>query len=436
MEECKKDDMTLNRKAAPPARPIRHVDFLEAETTLLSNGIPVHMIRSGKQEVVGLELVFRHGGIRHGKKNGVAFFTFKMLAEGTQQKDSDTISNEIDKYGAFLQLSPGLDYSSIDLYMLSRYVDPLLATLRELITESVFPAHELRKLKKIQQQQLRVNNKKSNVLASKKFKAALFGEHHPYGGSMTEEAIQAIEQEDLQAFFQHQLKNKLEIIVSGDVTTEVLQAIESHFGNLPMVEAYPTEDELPQAISSKDKRIVLERPDNLQSSIRMGCPLFTKNHPDYHKMQVLNTVLGGYFGSRLMRNIREDKGLTYGISSGLVSLCNAGYFVIGTEVKKENTAHVFEEIYREMAYLREAPLGDTELNTVKNYMAGRLLSSVDTPFALAEKFKNIHLYGLTYNFYKNHLNTINTIDAAALQEVAQKYLTEENMREVIVGAYQ
>ncbi|WPP48889.1 M16 family metallopeptidase [Catalinimonas niigatensis] len=427
--------MALDRKVAPPARPIRHVDFLEAETTLLSNGIPVHMIRSGKQAVVGLELVFRHGGIRHGNKNGVAFFTFKMLAEGTQQKDSDTISNEIDKYGAFLQLSPGLDYSSVDLYMLSRYADPLLATLRELITESTFPAGELRKLKKIQQQHLRVNNKKSSVLASKTFKATLFGEQHPYGASLTEEAITAIEQEDLRTFFQHHLKNKLEIIVSGDVSTEVLEAIESHFGDLPIVEAYPTEDKLPPTALSMDKRVIVERSDNLQSSIRMGRPLFTKAHSDYHKMQVLNTILGGYFGSRLMRNIREDKGLTYGISSGLVSLCDAGYFVIGTEVKKENTAHVFEEIYKEMAYLREVPLGDTELNTVKNYMAGRLLSSVDTPFALAEKFKNIHLYGLTYNFYKNHLNTINTIDAASLQEMAQKYLTEENMREVVVGAY-
>lgn len=427
--------MALDRKVAPPARPIRHVDFLEAETTLLSNGIPVHMIRSGKQAVVGLELVFRHGGIRHANKNGAAFFTFKMLAEGTSQKDSSTISDEIDKYGAFLQLSPGLDYSSVDLYMLSRYVDPLLATLKELITESIFPSGELRKLKKIQQQQVRVNNKKSSVLASKEFKAALFGVQHPYGASLTEEAIHAIEQEDLQAFFQHQLKNKLEIIVSGDVSVEVLEAIEAHFGNLPMAEAYPSEDELPPASRSEERRIIVDRPDNLQSSIRLGRPLFTKAHPDYHKMQVLNTVLGGYFGSRLMRNIREDKGLTYGISSGLVSFCDAGYFVIGTEVKKENTAQVFEEIYKEMAHLREAPLGDTELNTVKNYMAGRLLSSVDTPFALAEKFKNIHLYGLTYNFYKNHLNTINTIDAASLQEMAQKYLTEENMQEVIVGAY-
>lgn len=428
--------MTLDRRVAPPARPIRYIDFLEAETTQLSNGIPVHMIRSGKQPVVGLELVFRHGGIRHEQKNGIAFFTNKMLAEGTRQKDSVAISNEIDKYGAFLQLSPGLDYSSVDIYMLVRHIQPLLAILRELITESVFPEDELQKLKTIQLQHLKVHNKKSNALASKKFKAALFGAHHPYGRSLEEEDIPALASDELQTFFQHQLKNHLEIIISGDVNTEVLQAVERYFGDLPLVESAPSEDNLPDAVITQEKRIVVERPENLQSSIRMGGPMLTKEHPDYHKMKVLNTIFGGYFGSRLMRNIREDKGFTYGINSGLITLRDAGYFVIGTEVKKEFTAQVFEEIYREMARLRDEPLGNMELNTVKNYMAGRLMASVDTPFALAEKFKNIHLYGLTYNFYKSYLNTINTIDASALQETARKYLTEENMVEVIVGAYQ
>ncbi|MDF9799815.1 zinc protease [Catalinimonas alkaloidigena] len=427
--------MTLDRRVAPPARPIRHIDFLEAETTQLSNGIPVHMIRSGKQPVVGLELIFRHGGIRHEQKNGVAFFTNKMLAEGTEQNNSVTISNEIDKYGAFLQLSPGLDYSSVDMYMLTRHTQPLLNTLRELITESVFPEDEFQKLKTIQLQHLKLHNKKSNALASKKFKAALFGAQHPYGRTLQEEDIPSITSNELKAFFQHQLKNQLEIIISGDVNTEVLQAVEQYFGGLPLVASSPSEDDLPEAVLTQKKRTVIERAENLQSSIRMGCPMLTKNHPDYNKMKILNTILGGYFGSRLMRNIREDKGFTYGINSGLITLRDAGYFVIGTEVKKEFTAQVIEEIYREMAHLRDVPLGNTELNTVKNYMAGRLMASVDTPFALAEKFKNIHLYGLTYNFYKSYLNTINTIDAASLQEMAKKYLVEENMVEVIVGAY-
>ncbi|WKN32588.1 pitrilysin family protein [Porifericola rhodea] len=428
--------MTLDRRVAPPARPIRHVEFLEAETIKLSNGIPVHMIKSGKQEVVGLELIFRSGGVRHEQKSGVAFFTNKMLAEGTATNNSEQISHEIDKYGAYLQLSPSLDYSTVDLYMLSRHAQPLLSTLRSLITDSQFPEDELDKLKTIQQQHLKVSNQKSNILASKKLRAALFGEEHPYGRALTEEAIEAVNQDDLQSFYRQQLRNHLEIVISGDVNTEVLQIVEQYFGNISLVDSAPAEDTLPAVSITSEKRVLIERPDNLQSSIRIGKPLLTKEHPDYHKMQVLNTVFGGYFGSRLMRNIREEKGLTYGINSGQVTLQDAGYFVIGTEVKKEFTAQVIAEIHKEMAHLRDFPLDNSELNTVKNYMAGRLLSSVDTPFALAEKFKNIHLYGLTYDFYKNYLNTINTIDAKTLQETAQKYLTEENMVDVIIGAYQ
>lgn len=427
--------MALDRKVAPPAKPIRHVDFMEAETTSLSNGIPVHMIRSGKQPVVGLELVFRHGGIRHERKDGVAYFTVKMLAEGTRTRDSDAISHAIDRYGAFLQLSPGLDFSSADLYMLTKHVHPLLKMLRELITESVFPEKELNKLKNIQQQHLRVNNQKPNVLASKTIKAALFGNSHPYGKSLDEAAIDNIERQDLFGFYGHYLRNKLEIIISGDVTTEVLQALEENFGDLRLEKPFPAEDELPKVQRAEEQRIVVEKPGNLQSSIRIASPLFTKDHPDFHKMKVLNTILGGYFGSRLMRNIREEKGLTYGINSGLIALQDAGYFIVGTEVKKENTSQVVDEVYKEMTLLQKEAISDIELNTVKNYMAGRLLSSVDTPFALAEKFKSVHLYGLTYNFYKSYLNTINTITASQLQETARQYLNTTSMQEVVVGAF-
>lgn len=427
--------MALDRKVAPPARPIRHVDFGKAETIHLSNGIPVHMIISGKQPVVGLELLFRHGGLRHESRPGTAFFAIKMLAEGTRTKDSDDISHEIDQYGAFLQLSPGLDYSSADLYTLTKYIHPLLRMLRELIAESVFPEEELHKLKTIQEQNLKVNNQKPNVLASKTTKAAMFGAEHPYGRSLDAHGIAAISRQDLLDFFEHKLRNHLEIVIAGDVTTEVLQALETYFGDLSLEQPSPSEDILPPAQQSDKRRIIIEKPDSLQSSIRVASPLFTKDHPDYHKVKVLNTILGGYFGSRLMRNIREEKGLTYGINSGLISLIDAGYFIVGTEVKKENTAQVIDEIFKEISLLQQEPVPDTELNTVKNYMAGRLLSSVDTPFALAEKFKGVYLHGLTYDFYDSYLDTINTIEASHIQEVAEKYLSVASMKEVIVGAY-
>lgn len=427
--------MIVDRTIAPPSRPIREVHFIEAQTQHLSNGVPVHVIRAGKQPVVRIELVFRNAGVKHETKVGACFFTIKMLAEGTPGKSAYEISEYVDKFGAFLQLSPGVDYSSVDIYCLNKYADELLSLLREIITEASFPEEELAKFKTIQRQRLRVSNERSSVLASKKMKAVLFGAEHPYGRSMEEEDIDSITRSDLLAFYQNALLSGLEIIISGDVTEEALGGVEKYFGQDSLTPETAGEKIKTPLLPAENKQLIVERPENLQSSIRMGMQLFTKDHPDYHKMQVVNTLLGGYFGSRLMRNIREEKGLTYGINSGIIMHQEAGYFIIGTDVKKEFTGLVMEEIYSEINQLWEKPVDEVELNIIKNYMAGRLLSSVDTPFALADKFKNIYLYGLDYGFYKKYLDVINTIDADTIRQTVVKHLISSGIKEVVVGGY-
>lgn len=427
--------MILNRTVAPPSQPVQEVDIIEAQTQYLSNGIPLHVIRAGKQPVVGIELIFRNAGVKHEATPGACFFTIKMLAEGTTGRSAYEISEYVDKFGAFLQLSPGVDYSTVNIYCLSKYADEFLSLLQEMISTASFPEEELHKLKVIQQQRLKVSNEKSSVVASKKMKAVLFGADHPYGISLDEDDVKQITREDLMVFYKKNLFSQLEIVVSGDAHEGVIESVNRHFGQLSIKDEPPATAAAALPIAN-DKQHLVERPDNLQSSIRMGIPVFTKQHPDYSGFSVLNTLLGGYFGSRLMRNIREEKGLTYGISSALVAQQEAGYFIIGTDVKKELTQVAIDEIYKEIEEIQTKPVGDVELNTVKNYMAGRLLSSVDTPFALAEKFKNIYLYGLGYDFYKNHLAIINTIDAATIQKTASRYLKIKDIKEVVVGGYQ
>lgn len=427
--------MILDRTVAPPSQAVREVNIIEAQTQYLDNGIPLHVIRAGKQSVVGIELIFRNAGVKHEVKPGVCFFTIKMLAEGTASKSAYELSEYVDKFGAFLQLSPGVDYSTVDIYCLSKYADELLSLLQEIITTASFPEEELAKLKTIQQQRLKVSNEKSSVVASKKMKAVLFGDSHPYGRSLDEEDVNRITREDLLAFYQENLFSQLEITISGDAHEGVIESVNRHFRQLSIKDKPLTTAAVPYHMADGKQHLV-ERPDNLQSSIRMGIPIFTKQHPDYSSFSVVNTLLGGYFGSRLMRNIREDKGLTYGISSAMVVQQEAGYFIIGTDVKKELTQLAIDEIYKEIEAIQTTPVAEVELNTIKNYMAGRLLSSVDTPFALAEKFKNIYLYGLGYDYYKKHLATINAIDAATIQQMASKYLIIQDIKEAVAGSYQ
>src|SRR5690606_8798304 len=161
--------------------------------------------------------------------------------------------------------------------------------------------------------------------------------------------------------------------------------------------------------------------------------LFTKEHPDFVKLLVVNEILGGYFGSRLMKNIREDKGYTYGISSAMVPLKNKGYFIIGTDVNKENTGNTLQEIYKEIETLQNSLVSEEELNTVRSFMVGSFLSEINTPFALADKFKGVHLYGLDYDFYDAYLHTVNNITSIEIQNLAHQYLQKDTFSEVVVG---
>ncbi len=422
----------LNRITPPSYQTIQEVAYIKANTEYLSNGIPVHVINAGKQPVLGIEFIFK-SGTKYEPENGVAFFTTKMLSEGTKTRNAAQISSYIDQFGAYLQLNAAPDFSTLEVYTMAKHAAPIIKLASELITTSVFPETELNSFKNIQQQQLRVNNEKSNVLASKKLKAALFGTNHPYGKSLTEEAIVKIDRGMLHHYFTQHYQYDFEIILSGQVAPQTVSLLEKYFGNIEQPADGQDTKLAGETTPDQRHRIVIDKPQNLQSSIRVGKALILKKHPDFAKMKVVNTLLGGYFGSRLMRNIREDKGFTYGISSGIATLQETGYLVIGTDVKKEFTLQTLEEIYKEIDKLQREPVGKEELHTLKNYMAGRLLSSVDTPFALADKFKNVYLYGLDYEYYTRYLQTINQIDADTIQDIAKKYLQTDTMKEVIVG---
>lgn len=426
--------MVIDRSVAPPSQPIRQIDLVEATTHHLPNGVPVHSIRAGKQPILGIEVIFRQGGIKHESQDGACFLTLKMLSEGTRHRSAYQISQLIDSVGAYLRLSPGTDRSSVEVYTISKHADVLLRLLRELLTEAAFPQAELAQLKARQKQQIRVSNEKSNVVASRKMKRVLFGEQ-AYGKSLTEASTEAVSQSDLLNFYENNLRSSWEIILSGDVTDEIKGLIAHHLGDIsiPPIQSLESTSELRFMPTSKGN--LVKRPKSLQSSIRMGVPLFKKDHPDYYAIRILNTVLGGYFGSRLMRNIREEKGLTYGISSGVITPEDGGYLMIGTDVRKELTQLAMDEIYREIEQLRNQPVTSVELKTVTNYLAGRFLNSVDTPFALAEKFKNIYSHGLTYDFYRNYLKMLDTITPERIQEVAHQYLRADRTSEVVVGEY-
>ena len=357
----------------------------------------------------------------------------KMLSEGTALRSSAQINEYIDRYGAFLELNSGPDRASVVVYCLTKFLPDVLPLLREMLTESAFPQKELDDLRNITLQNLRVNYEKNAYLAGVLFREKLFGAEHPYGRSQRPETVENLTRQGVVDFFERVIRNRpFQIILAGQATESEVLTINRELGQLTIrTDVIPSfEGNTPTDDGSS---VLSEKPDSIQSSIRIGRRLFTRAHPDFFKMLVTNEVLGGYFGSRLMKNIREEKGFTYGISSNMPSFRRDGYFLIGTDVNKENTQQTIDEIRKEIRILQTEPVSADELETVQNYMAGEFVGSLNTPFEIADRYKVILLDNMPTDFLTTYIQKVRSVTPADIIETATHYLTTESLSEVIVG---
>ncbi len=423
--------MMLDRTQAPVFQIIDKVDLPTVQSLTLDNGLLLHVVSVHQQPVISLELVFE-AGAWYEEIPGTAQFAIKMLAEGTSSHTSAQISDYFDSFGAFLELSSGPDRAGLVVYCLTKHLPAILPMVREMLTEPTFPDKELADLRNISLQTLKVNLEKNSYVANAEFRQRLFGPAHPYGRPQRSTVIESIDRSAVQSFYQAAIGGRpFRVLLAGDVGTAEIDLINKTLGQLPVQpDLRPAQTE-PTAANSL--AVVVERTDAVQSSIRLGRPLFTRDHPDFIPMLVTNEVLGGYFGSRLMKNIREDKGFTYGISSNLVSFRHEGYFVIGTDVKKEVTQQTLDEITKEIDRLQTDLVPDDELQTVQNYMAGEFVGSLNTPFEIADRYKVILLDGMPADFLATYIPKVRAVTAEMIRTMVQRYLAPATLLEVVVG---
>jgi zinc protease len=427
-------DIAINRKTPPSFRQVENINLLRAQQHLLDNAIPLYYINAGELELVRVEFIFQAGTWNEDKAL-VATATNTLLKEGTSKHTAVQIADLIDYYGAFLKTETTGDYVSVYLFTLNKYLNKVLPIVKEILSDSIFPESELRTYKQNQIQRLTVDNERVDYVARKKFNELLFGDHHPYGHYSSVEDYEQLDRNDLLKFYRDfYTTDNCQIIASGFVNNEVIKLINSNFGDwkTPASKQNEKEKQTISAAALKGK-FLIKKDDTIQSAIRIGKLLFNKTHPDYAGMQVLNTVLGGYFGSRLMNNIREDKGFTYGIGSAAASLKHNGYFFITTEVGADVCKQAIDEIYYELNRLRNELIPEEELKLVKNYTLGSFLRSIDGPFALADKFKGILTYNLGYEYYDNFINVVKNISSEELKVLANKYFQEDSFLELVVG---
>jgi predicted Zn-dependent peptidase len=425
--------MILDRKKIPAFKTIDKIDITKAKLNVLDNGIKVYTLNSGTQELTKIEFVFK-AGMYFQKQPLLASAANNLLETGTKHYTANQISDGIDFFGSFFECSVDQDYATLALFSLNKYVDQSLKYVEEIIKTPTFPKDEFEIYISNKKQKHLVNSQKVNVLARRKFTELIFGEHHPYGVIVKEEDFDNIKLENVIQFYKdHYHSANCTIFASGKLDAALISVLNNYFGKSNWGTLSEFEKSTFQFQPTPTQKHFIEKPDAIQSAIRLGRPLFNKTHPDYFKFQVLNTILGGYFGSRLMANIREDKGYTYGIGSGLSSLVNAGYFFITTEVGADVTNQTLNEIYKELNLLRTELVGIKELETVRNYVLGQFLRSVDGPYALADKFKAIWEFDLDYTYFEKYFEAVKTITPEDIRDLANKYFQEKDLIELVVG---
>lgn len=427
----------LNRKSPPDIYEVRQLSLPHPALIRLDNGIPVYILDFPGQEIVKVEAVFRAGRPEE-EKRLAARTTSRLLREGTLLKKGAEIAEHLDFYGASLTVPTNLDTASFILFSLKKYAREVIPTFAEMLQSPSFPEDELETYRRTSIQELLVELEKGETVAYRKVTELIFGADHPYGYNSLPEDYTAIQQADLQHFYNTwYTPSNCMLFASGRIDDEILGLLNQHLGQKDKSAALRTANPKHAVrfvdTTGKPSKVHIPLAGSLQTAIKIGRRLFDRNHPDFNGLVVLNTLLGGYFGSRLMTNIREKKGFTYNIYSTVDAYLQDGCFYIATEVSPEKSAAAVRAIFREMKKLCEKPVPEEELSMVRNYILGMMLNGLDGPINSSDMVRNQIVENQSTEQFEALVNTVRNISAEALQALAQQYFQPKDFWVVTVG---
>jgi zinc protease len=420
------------QRIRPTVFPVEKVAIPEAKSYVLNDGIPVYTIEAGTEDIMRLEFIFKAGQVKESMPL-LASTCNMMLSEGSENYSSEELNRMLDYYGVFLNQYAEKDSAGIVLFFPGKHIQKVVELSKEILYHPVFPDPELNSLMKKRFRWFLVNREKVQNLAIDKFFESLFGKDHPYGRQIVEPDFENLSPSILSEFHNnYYTPENMTVVISGKIHNKTADLLNTHFGNI-----IPGEKKTGESVklirSDILKKVHICKPGMVQTAIRIGSATINKRHPDYPGLKILDAILGGYFGSRLMKNIREEKGYTYGISSSLSSLDLSGYKVISTEVGQKNCRKTIDEIHKEIKLLQNILVKEEEMAVVRNYMSGEMVRMFDGPFALAESFRSVWEFGLDNSYYYRLAEKIKTIDSNEIIELARTYYNIEELYEITVG---
>jgi zinc protease len=425
----------LNRLSPPPTHPLTTIVLPTPTVQHLPNGARLHLLANDAQPVLRLQVVLP-AGKRQEPLPGLSQLTARMLTEGTATRTARQVADTVAFYGASLDCEAGPDRATLTLYCLARHLPTLLPLVAEVLATPTFPAEEMRQMQTRISQNMRVERQKISYRASEELNRQLFGEESAYGKPFDEAAFNQLTTEDLRAFHAAAYAPAgAELFLSGDINAYASEVAASLGQWQPVAGAVAVATMPPAAapLSAPSSVITVPMEGTIQASLRVGRRWPALTEAQTPELLLLVKVLGGYFGSRLMRNIREDKGFTYGIQASVVAREQAASLVIGTDVNGESADATRREIAFELARLQAEPLGDDELETVKNYTLGKLLGETTTVFEQADRYRYVLLQGLRPDYYAELVRRTQAATADELLTLARTYLSPADMLTVVAG---
>ena len=418
----------------PPIIPVRDIHIPEILMFEGKNGVHVYQIRKAGCNVISIEFVFK-AGRPFETKALAATCCAGLMREGAGGLTASEIANHVDFYGASLDVLASLDAITIRLVCLRKYLDRFTDVLAGITNEPHFDPVELSLFISRRIEKLKIELTKNEVVAYRRLTEMIFGPQHPYGYNSTPDMYRMIEQSDLKEHFDSNItSDKCTIFCAGDISQVQHRMI---LGMAELIRpAMRTHENLNLLLKPAQERQSFIPGSQNQSSIKLGFRLFTREHPDYAPMFFLNTLLGGYFGSRLVTNLREKKGLTYGIFSSMDTFLEDGMFMISTEVANKSIRASLDAIYSELRALQTIEVGPAELNHVSNYLSGSFLNLFDGPFNSIRAIKSLVLSQIPLRDIASLFNISRSVDSQSILTLAQRYFNRNDFWEVVVGSEQ
>ena len=421
--------------SAPPLGPERAVAWPSRTVRTLANGMQIVLAEQRTFPKIAVELFFRSGNSRVALSTpDIAELTARVVRTGTLSRKSRQIEEDLRRMGASLATSAGADSSAIAISGLSEFAPQILEMVADLAQRASFPPEEFERERRQRIEELKIERTTPGFLARERFRRILFRES-PYAViAPTEAQVESYAVEDLAAFYRENYvpSNALLVAVGDFARAEMLQLIEKTFGDWKTAPAHPFS--VPSVPPGRGRSVdLVHLPGAVQAEVLVGNLALNRQSSDWHRAVLTNAIYGGAFNSRLIANIREQKGYTYSPRSAFHALRHAGYFSVHAAVRNEVVAATLTEIFYEIDRMRSLPVTENELKDAANYLSGAFSLGVATQDGLLGQLSTVYLDNLPEDYLETFREKIRALKADDVLQTARRYFDSPNARIVVVG---